>query len=68
MVVNFTPADDLAGMLEVEDDHDNEHKSCIEDVKINLRAEKNASLTAGILGYAEDASNHDEETGEVENP
>ena len=68
MVIYFTPADNLAGMLEVEDDNDNEHKSCIEDIKVDLRAEKDSSLTTGVLGYAKNAPNHDEETGKVEDP
>jgi len=68
MVVHLTPADDHARMLEVEDDHHKEHERRIEDVKIDLGAEKNSALTAGILGYAEDASDHDEETGKVEDP
>ena len=68
MIVHLAPADDHTRMLEIEDDHHKEHERGIEDVKIDLRTEKNSALTAGILGYAEDASDHDEETGEVEDP
>ena len=68
MVVHLTPADDHTRMLEVEDDHHKEHERGIEDVKINLGAEKNSSLSAGILGYAEDASDHDKKTSDVEDP
>ena len=66
MIVHLTLADDHTRMLEVEDDHHKEHERRIEDVKIDLGADKSSVPTAGILGYAEDASNHDEETGEVE--
>ena len=68
MIVHLTPADDNTGMLDIEDDHDEEHECRIKDVKVDLRAQKNSALTAGILGYAEDTSDHDEETGEVEDP
>jgi hypothetical protein len=68
MIVNLTPADDKTRMLNIEDNHNQHHKCSIEDVKVNLRAEKNSFLTAGILGYAKDAPDHDEETGEVEDP
>ena len=68
MIVHLTPADDKTRMLNIEDDHDQHHERRIKDVKINLRAEENPFLAAGILGYAEDASNHDQEAGEVEDP
>ena len=68
MIVHLAPADDHTRMLEIEDDHHKEHERGIEDVKIDLRTEKNSALTAGILGYAEDASDHDEKTGKVEDP
>lgn len=65
MIVHLAPADNQTRMLNIEYNHHQEHQGRIEDIRINLRAEKDSSLTAGILGYAEDASNHDEETGEV---
>lgn len=68
MIIHLTPADDKTRMLNIEDDHDQHHERRIKDVKINLRAEENPFLAAGILGYAEDASDHDQETGEVEDP
>lgn len=68
MVIDLTPADNHTRMLEIEDDHHKEHECGIKDVEIDLGAEKDSALAAGILGYAEDASDHDEETGEVEDP
>ena len=66
MIIHLALTDHKTGMLDVEDDHDQKHERRIKDVQIDLRTKKNSILTAGILGYAEDTSDHDEETGKVE--
>jgi hypothetical protein len=68
MIVHLAFADDETGMVDVEDGHDQKHQSSVKDVKVDLSAQKSSFLSASILGYAENASDDDQETGEVENP
>jgi hypothetical protein len=68
MIVNLAFADDETGMLDIEDHHDQKHESSVKDVEIDLGAQKDTFLSTSILGYAENASDDDQETGEVENP
>jgi hypothetical protein len=68
MIVHFSLADNKTRMLNIEDNHDQKHKSGVEDVQIDLGAQQSSFLSAGILSYAEDASDDDQDTGKVENP
>ena len=53
-------------MLDIEDDHDQEHECCFEDVKIEFVTEKNSVLTASVLYDTKNASDDDQEAGQVE--
>ena len=68
MIIHLALADHKTRMLDVEDDHDQKHERRIKDVQIDLRTKQDSILSASILGYAEDTSYHDEETGKVEDP
>jgi hypothetical protein len=68
MIIHLASADNKTGMLDIEDHHDQKHKSSVKDVKIHLGAQKDTFLSTSILGNTENASDDDQETGEVENP
>jgi hypothetical protein len=49
----------LCGMDDVEQDHDDEHQKCVEDVKEDLVTQKISVVALDVFHDTEDAPEHD---------